>query len=115
CPYGCDTACIDCLLNYRNAYYHKNLDRRRAVELLNHLGQTLTSSHEIPARLPDDAEREEPTNVVENQLNDMLLRAGFPRPQAQKTVDLGLPLGKTLPDFYYDDPNDFFEGLCIYL
>jgi hypothetical protein len=45
----------------------------------------------------------------------MLKRAGFPDPIAQKPIDLGKPLGTTTPDFFYADPNDLFDGICIYL
>lgn len=117
CPSDCESACVDCLLNYRNAHYHALLDRHRAKTLLEALGHTLTQAHPIPPRLPASAgqEQERPTNIVEKELEEMLLRAGFPKPMAQKVIDLGLPLGQTIPDFYYEDPFGRFEGICIYL
>ncbi|MFU8803277.1 MAG: DEAD/DEAH box helicase [Bradymonadaceae bacterium] len=115
CPAACETACIDCLLNFRNAHYHRHLDRSRAVEMFNLLGAKLEFGHDIPARLPDDASREEPTNRVEELLEGMLLRAGFPRPEAQHVIDLSRPLGRTIPDFYYEDPSGYHDGICIYL
>jgi hypothetical protein len=45
----------------------------------------------------------------------MLQRAGFPTPIAQRPIDLGKPLGTTTPDFFYEDPTERFEGICIYL
>lgn len=115
CPADCDSACIECLLNYRNAYYHRNLDRRVAVEELEKRGGKLVFEHDIPARLQDDGGGEEPTNPAEEILETMLVRAGFPKPECQKVIKLGRPLGNTLPDFYYSDPSGFFEGICIYM
>jgi hypothetical protein len=117
CPSACETACIDCLYSFRNAFYHRYLNRHRAVEQLTVLGQALTFSHDIPANLPAAPDDEDgmPVNVAESRLHAMLRRAGFPEPQAQYPIDLGKPLGTTTPDFYYEDPNDVFEGVCLYL
>jgi hypothetical protein len=45
----------------------------------------------------------------------MLIRAGFPEPIAKKKIDLGRLLGKTNQDFFYSDPMECLEGICIYL
>ena len=120
CPGACETACIDCLMTYRNASYHRYLNRFVAAEVLDDSGEELVFNHDIPARLPDEAGQmtELPVNVAEQKLHDMLLRAGFPEPLAQHTLDLGRPLGATIPDFYYGEDmleTDYFEGVCIYL
>jgi hypothetical protein len=48
-------------------------------------------------------------------LRALLDRAEFPPSIGQRTVELGLPLGSTTPDFFYDDPAEQAEGICIYL
>ena len=34
CSSACETACVDCLWTFRNAYYHKYLDRKKAQECI---------------------------------------------------------------------------------
>jgi hypothetical protein len=118
CPSVCEQACIDCLMTYRNAYYHRHLDRRVAAEALNKWGNSLTFTHSIQAKLPNsvDTSGELPVNEAESRLLGMIQRAGFPTPAAQHPVELGKPLGKTIPDFFYDASyQDMYEGICIYL
>lgn len=117
CPSLCDTACIDCLFTYRNAYYHRYLDRYLALEKMSQWGHDLVFSHDLPAKLPDTEGviGEQPVNDAETMLRDMLLRAGFPTPIAQYPIDLGKPLGVTTPDFFYEVSSDLFDGICIYL
>lgn len=117
CPSGCDTACIDCLYTFRNAFYHRYLNRHTAAEKLAEWGENLTFSHDIPANLPQTpvSDSEMPVNEAEDRLRLMLIQAGFVEPQAQHAINLGRPLGVTTPDFYYTDPNDSFAGICIYL
>ena len=117
CPSLCETACIDCLFTYRNAYYHRYLNRHLAQEKISYWGHQLNFSHEIPAQLPDTeaSSGEQPVNAAETMLRDMLLRAGFPTPNAQYPIDLGKPLGVTTPDFFYEVDSDSVDGLCIYL
>jgi hypothetical protein len=45
----------------------------------------------------------------------MLVRAGLGNPEAQKSIPIGQPWGRTLPDFFYPAPDDRHEGVCIYL
>lgn len=118
CPAVCETSCIDCLQNFRNAFYHRYLDRNVAAARLSELGSTLILSHELPAKLPNiaDASGEMPVNAAEARLLELIQRAGFPTPAAQVPIDLGRPLGATVPDFYYDEQQqDQFKGVCIYL
>lgn len=120
CPGACETVCIDCLMTYRNASYHRYLNRFTAADVLDSNGEELIFSHAIPARLPDEADQttEMPVNMAEQRLRDMLLRAGFPEPAAQHRIDLGRPLNVTIPDFYYGEDaigNDYLEGICLYL
>jgi hypothetical protein len=116
CSGACDSACIDCLFTYRNSYYHRYLNRHKATEKLNDWGHSLTFSHDIPPKLPNTyAEGGKPVNDKETILRDMLLRAGFPTPIAQHPIDLGRPLGTSIPDFFYEDPSERSDGICIYL
>ncbi len=116
CPSACETACIDCLHTFRNAHYHRHLNRHEAAKKLDKWGSMLKFSHEIPSGLPVvDNTDEQPVNDKESILRDMLIRAGFPNPIAQHPIDLGRPLGTTTPDFFYEDPSERSEGICIYL
>ena len=116
CPAQCDSACSECLMDYRNAFYHRFLDRRIAADLLRQLGGKVEPGHQIPPRMPGVADRGPgATNVAEARLQTIFDRAGFVSYESQKTIDLGHPLGRTIPDFYFEDPNDMFEGICVYL
>lgn len=116
CPQSCETACIDCLFTFRNAYYHRYLNRHEATKMLNDWGSTLTFSHNIPPKLlATNYTGQQPVNDQETILRDLLKRAGFPDSIAQHPIDLGRPLGTTTPDFFYEDPDERSEGICIYL
>ena len=117
CASRCETACIDCLFTFRNAHYHRYLNRQEAQRLLQQWGDTLTLGHPIPAKhapQPEDPDHR-PVNQPERQLQSMLQRAGFPDPYCQHSIDLGRPLGITTPDFFFPDPTAHTEGICIYL
>ena len=115
CTSDCSSACVDCLLHYRNAHYHRHLDRKCAGERLGELGEQLKLSHDIPARLPGKVHEGETTNPPEEVLRHMLERAGFSGLKCQHPIDLSKPLGVTTPDFFFEDPEGHFEGICIYL
>ncbi len=118
CPAQCEGACIDCLMTYRNAYYHRFLDRGVSAELLAQLGSTIAFTHDIAPKLPSvtDTSNHMPVNQAEMRLLNMIQRAGFPTPHIQHKIQLQLPLTQTTPDFYYDDEQqDHYEGVCIYL
>jgi hypothetical protein len=118
CPSDCPTSCPDCLQTYRNAYTHKYLNRHVALDRLENWGDKLVFSHQIPPKQSvSNAESTgtRPVNNAEDILKAMLLRAGFPEPVAQKTIDLSRPYGSTTPDFFFEPPNDMSEGICIYL
>ena len=117
CSSQCETACIDCLFTFRNAFYHRFLDRHKALDKLQQWGESLKYSHDIPAKLPTTTDKQnQPTNHAEARFAAMLKRAGFPDPICQHPIDLGKPLGITVPDFFYDVPDDEnCPGLCIYL
>ena len=115
CPSLCQSACVDCLLHFRNSYYHRHLNRQTALDRLEKWGHSLDFTHDIPSRLPTQAAEEVPVNDPELTLRAMLDRAGLHGYQAQRPIDLGRPLGATTPDFFYEPRNDSYEGLCIYL
>ncbi len=117
CPAGCGGSCPDCLQVYRNAAYHGHLDRALVVEKLTEWGEALTLSHEIPPKQPaarPSGERA-PSNAAEDTLRELLHRAGFPEAQWQKRIDLGRPLGGTVPDAFYSLDDEDEPGLCIYV
>ena len=115
CASQCETACVDCLQHFRNAYYHQHLNRHTALNRLQNWGDALVVGHDIPARLPAQPLAELPVNDAEETLRLMLERAGFHAFRCQERIDLGRPLGVTLPDFFFDDPNGHVDGVCIYL
>jgi hypothetical protein len=116
CKSKCDKACVDCLFTYRNSYYHRHLSRFVAKKKIEEYGHTITFSHDIPPLLPNSSiSEEQPVNIKEDILRDMLIKAGFPEPIAQKQIDLSKPIGITTPDFFYEVNGDHFEGICIYL
>ncbi|MCH9662645.1 MAG: DEAD/DEAH box helicase [Gammaproteobacteria bacterium] len=117
CTGECEAACVDCLMTFRNAFYHRYLNRHSAARQLATWGDTLTHQHDIPPQLPTTADTsgDMPVNEAEARLLAMFQRAGFTTPHAQYEIDMGRPLGRTIPDFYFADPNDMVEGICIYL
>ena len=115
CPSRCEVSCVDCLQHYRNAWSHGYLHRHVAVDCLDGWGDRLQGSHPIPPRLPESESGPLPASVAEAALAEMLERAGFPTPRGQYEIDLGMPHGKTTPDFFYEDSTERFEGLCIYV
>jgi hypothetical protein len=79
-------------------------------------GGSLTFAHDIPARLPASAPETVPVNDPELTLRAMLDRAELHGYKPQHPIDLGRPLGATVPDFFFESRNpDIYAGLCIYL
>ena len=116
CPAVCDASCVDCLQYFRNAYYHRHLDRRRVVECFDEWGASLTETHDIPPHspAPEPEEGAVPVNEAETRLRHLLRAAGFTEGVRGEQIRLGLPLGTTTPDVIYRtaEPD---EGVCIYL
>jgi len=115
CPARCATACIECLLDYRNASYHPSLDRQRAADVFRQRGTHLVATHDLAPVLPVATPEDEPTNAPETRLRYLLERAGFVGARPQASVDLGKPLGATVPDFFFDDLSGRSKGVCVYL
>jgi ATP-dependent helicase YprA (DUF1998 family)/SOS-response transcriptional repressor LexA len=118
CPSACETACIDCLQTFGNGYYHKHLNRKKALEKLAAWGSGLTLSHEIPAKQPsrEPAEGAHPVNNSERKLRHLLLAAGFEEGSRGVQIRLDRTIGTTTPDVLYRGPHHAEdEGVCIYL
>lgn len=117
CPSACASSCIDCLQTFRNAFYHKYLNRLEALRCFQDWGDALQFSHDIPPK--QAAAGAEPTgspgNEKEQMLRDMLLRAGFVAPVMNREIDLGRPHPKTYPDVFFEVPDGRKEGVCLYL
>ena len=115
CASACVDSCIDCLQTFRNSYYHRHLNRHVALDLFRDWGSALVFSNEIPARLPVQGPEQIGMNNAEETLREMLNRAGLHGYEAQRRLELGPPLGATIPDFFYADPDGIDPGICIYL
>ncbi len=115
CPGECDRACVDCLLHFRNAFYHRHLNRKLAIERFTNWGTGLSFSHDIPPKLPKEPDAEMPVNEAAKALVSMLERAGFGGFKNEFPIPLGRPCGTTTPDVFFDDPSGAKEGICIYL
>jgi hypothetical protein len=115
CPSVCETSCIDCLQTFRNAFYHRYLNRHTAESKFNEWGTELVHEHAIPAKFPAVApERDDmPANRAEALLRFLLDRAGLPQPEWHKSIDLGRPLGSTRPDCFWEVEDE--PGLCLYM
>jgi len=111
CPGGCESACYSCLRTGRNVFWHRLLDRHRALELVEDLGTEPERGHDIPGKtdtsliLPAET-----TNSAEDRLDELLVRAGLDGFVGQHVIDIGPPYGRTLPDFAYVD-----EQVAVYL
>ena len=116
CPTGCQTACIDCMLHFRNAHFQRHLNRHQALACLTEW-VSLEPAQPIPAQLPTSksADAAEPSHRPEFRLRDMLVRAGLGEPEMQKPIAIGPPWGRTIPDFFYASPDERHAGVCIYL
>ncbi|MBU1700460.1 MAG: DEAD/DEAH box helicase [Candidatus Eisenbacteria bacterium] len=120
CPSNCDTSCIDCLQTFRNAFFHKHLDRRVALEKFDEWGSGLAFGHEIPATggsavkvIEDGAYT---VNEAERKLRHLLLGAGFEDGVRGEQIILDRATGSTTPDVIYRaDYHEENEGICIYL
>jgi len=127
CPAACPHSCIDCLQTFRNAYYHRYLDRHAAMEKLKEWGGALRHAHAIPPQQPSTEGSHDPgaqpVNDAEEKLKRLLAAAGFTSGEFQQQIRFGErigidhQIGSTTPDVFYegdeDDPDD--RGTCVYL
>ena len=119
CPGVCESSCIDCLQSFRNAYYHRYLEREAARERIDEWGHQLSFEHEIPRQQPDAPPAGDdavPVNDAETKLRHLLLAAGFGEGVRDEQIRLDHTLGTTTPDVIYrTEDHDPDEGVCIYL
>ena len=116
CPAVCASSCIDCLQTFRNAYYHRHLDRKVAAQCLADWGERIVFDHPIPPRQPSQTPSAEamPVNEAETRLRQMLLAAGFPDGARGEQIRLSPALGTTTPDIVFRTPDDEAD-VCVYL
>jgi SOS-response transcriptional repressor LexA len=118
CPSVCDTSCIDCLQTFRNAYYHKLLERRVALDRVTAWGPRLVVTHEIPAKQPsqEPSAGTHPVNEAERRLRHLLKAAGFEEGVRGEQIRLDSAIGTTTPDVIYRATHHApDEGICVYL
>jgi hypothetical protein len=117
CPSTCVSSCPDCLQRFRNAFYHRFLDRHIASTFLSETGDSIAFTHDVPPLLPTmkGAGDELPVNAAEAMLAQIIKKAGLPDPICQKKISVPKPFISTTPDFYYEDPKEVSDGICIYL
>src|SRR5690606_3495781 len=97
CPAECDTSCIDCLQTFRNAFYHKHLERQVASSRLTTWGPRLVEAHPIPPLQPtqEAAGGARPVNEAERRLRHLLLAAGFEEGIRGEQIRLDPAIGTT--------------------
>ena len=118
CPAVCGSSCIDCLQTFRNAYYHRFLERTVAKARIEEWGRSLSVDHHIPPLQPaaSPSVNAVPVNDAEVKLRHLLLAAGFGEGLRGEQIRLDRSLGTTTPDVIYrTEDHDSDEGVCIYL
>jgi len=127
CSGNCEKSCVNCLQNFRNAFYHRYLDRHSAMDLFRERMGCLREIQDIPATThtsdgttPDSAK---PTNNAEQRLKHLMEKAGLLEGECQhqirfKTTIENLGFGSTTPDVFFapdDDDDESDRGCCVYL
>src|SRR5262249_55704279 len=111
CPGACETSCYSCLRTGRNVFWHRFLDRHRALELLAGMSDAPVEGHALTAQEDASLARTAlTTSEVEDRLAELLGRAGLEGFVGQHGIEIGLPYGRTIPDFAYVD-----EQVAVYL
>lgn len=113
CPQQCESSCYECLRTYRNIFYHDNLNRHLAAEILEDL-ESITKLHEFPEHVVDDQSEGESTLPSEGKLEELIKEAGLPETDKQVeipiTVEGQQDINRTTPDFVYKE-----KKIAIYL
>lgn len=117
CPGDCDRSCVDCLQSFRNAFYHRYLDRHLVARFLDEHGDELVESHPIQPRHPTGGAPgdEMPAGRAEDRLRRLLERARLPVGQWHERLFIGHPYPATEPDVFYELGDDLCPGVCIYV
>ncbi|WP_145277281.1 DUF1998 domain-containing protein [Planctomycetes bacterium SV_7m_r] len=127
CPMDCGSSCNHCLQTFRNAYYHRYLDRHAGLEFFERAGNRLAEEHDIPSLQPSPENNPispaGEVNDAEAKLKHLLAMAGFSTGSFQQQIRFQYEfrpspnLSSTTPDVFFDpdpdDPDDM--GVCIYL
>jgi hypothetical protein len=114
CPAKCKQSCYSCMRSYRNIFYHNLLDRHVAVQLLHNYQSRPQHERELPPVEDAMNGKRQPSNLGEYDLAEMIIQAGLPRFEHQRPIDLGKPLGTTIADLFYEDPERNLQ-VAIYL
>lgn len=104
CESNCKRSCYNCMRTYRNVFYHDLLDRHIAVQKLQDYQSQPKHEREFPPLQESVASTTQPTNRGEEALAEIITQSGLPSFTHQHTIDLGKPLGTTVPDLFYEDP-----------
>jgi SOS-response transcriptional repressor LexA len=110
CSGGCETSCYSCLRTGRNVFWHRFLDRHRALELIEAMGVAPEQGHELQAL--EDTNFLAPAvahNKAEDRLRDLLTRAGLDGFVGQLEIEIE-SYDRTVPDFAYAA-----EKVAVYL
>ena len=113
CPGACTESCYDCLRTYYNQFYHEQLNRHRALDVIRRLGDTPPSSNVMEPinEVPDVESEEEQTNIWEKRLEQTITDEwGFTGFDPQKRIDLPDISGWTKPDLVHEEAQ-----MAIYL
>jgi len=106
CPNACSNSCYDCLRTYYNQFYHEQLNRHRALDVIRRLGDSPTSANTIEPinEVPDLDGEDEQTNIWEVQLEQMITDEwGFSGFSPQEKIDLPSISAWTKPDLVHRD------------
>ncbi len=115
CPGRCEASCYECLRTYRNVYYHQQLHRFQALDLIEQYEGTPHFEYETdPIVDLMTVSEETATYKGEKELHELLTEAGFPQFEHEKEIQIGKPFERTRPDLYYEDPSGA-PKLAIYL
>jgi SOS-response transcriptional repressor LexA len=111
CPGGCETSCYSCMRTGRNVFWHRLLNRGRALELVDDLGHAPERGHELNALVDASfGPSVETTNDAEDRLKEKLRRAGLDGFVGQHPIALDSPFERTVVDFAYVD-----QQVAVYL
>lgn len=115
CSNQCETSCYDCMRTYRNSFYHKELNRYTAIEVMCKYANEPSKLASLPPKGPRTPEGGTSTNIAELRLESWLNENGFTGFEKQKIIELkGCSIKSTKPDFYYEDSSGQ-KKLAIYL
>ena len=117
CPMQCEAACYSCLKTFRNQFYHEQLNRTIAFDLMTDLDQSPSDYRDIPPVHEEDAaDPGSPSNTREAQLYRLLHDHHFPPGKCREAVRTSAGL-TTWPDWLYEDSKAavYLDGMSRHL